>query len=175
MSVVLIILAIVAGVIGIVGSVVPGLPGPPVSWAGLLLVYIWGRTAGVADPMTTTFLLVWLGITILVTVIDYIIPAYFTRLTGGGKLAGRGAMIGLVVGLFVQPVGIILGTLLGAFLAELLFDGKTGLESLKSAFGALLGFLCGTGIKLIASGIMFYYIISSLWTSKEAIMAMVSV
>ena len=32
-------------------------------------------------------------------------------------------------------------------------------DSIKSALGAFLGFLFGTGIKLIASGLMLYYII----------------
>ena len=36
------IVAIVLGVIGIVGSIVPGLPGPPLSWFGMLAIYIWG-------------------------------------------------------------------------------------------------------------------------------------
>ena len=68
-------------------------------------------------------------------------------------------MAGMLVGLFVPPVGIILGTLLGAFLAELVFADKNGWESAKSALGAFMGFLCGTGIKLIASGMMMYYIV----------------
>ena len=51
------------------------------------------------------------------------------------------------------------GTLLGAFLAEFLISRKDGWQSIKSALGALLGFLFGTGIKLIASGLMMYYII----------------
>jgi uncharacterized protein YqgC (DUF456 family) len=109
--------------------------------------------------MTTKFLLIWLAITIVVCIIDYVVPAYFTRITGGSKAAGRGAIIGLIVGMFVPPVGIILGTLGGAFLAEFLVSRKNGWESTKSAVGALLGFFFGTGIKLIASGLMMYYII----------------
>lgn len=160
MSVLVIILAVLAGVIGIVGSIVPALPGPPVSWGGLMILYFWGNgTNGAGDPMSLTFLLVWLGITVAVTVIDYIVPSWFTKITGGSKAAGRGAMAGMLVGMFVPPVGIILGTLLGAFLAELAFAGKNGWDSAKSAFGALMGFLCGTGLKLIASGIMMYYIV----------------
>ncbi|MBQ6283336.1 MAG: DUF456 domain-containing protein [Bacteroidales bacterium] len=160
MSIVIIILAVLAGIIGIAGSILPGLPGPPVSWAGLLILYLWGNgTNGAGDPISTKFLLIWLAITIVVCVVDYVVPAYFTRITGGSKAAGRGAIIGLIVGMFVPPVGIILGTLGGAFLAEYLVARKDGWESSKSAIGALLGFFFGTGIKLIASGLMMYHII----------------
>ena len=160
MSIVIIILAVLAGIIGIAGSILPGLPGPPISWAGLLILHIWGNgTNAAGNPMTTKFLLIWLAITIVVCIIDYVVPAYFTRITGGSKAAGRGAIIGLIVGMFLPPVGIILGTLGGAFLAEFLVSRKDGWESTKSAVGALLGFFFGTGIKLIASGLMMYYII----------------
>ena len=160
MSVLVIILAVLAGVIGIVGSIVPALPGPPVSWGGLMILYFRGNgTNDAGDPMSLTFLLVWLGITVAVTVIDYIIPSWFTKVTGGTKAAGRGAMAGMLVGMFVPPVGIIIGALVGAFLAELIFADKNGWDSAKSAFGAFMGFLCGTGIKLIASGMKMYYII----------------
>lgn len=160
MSTVIAILAVLAGIIGIAGSILPGLPGPPVSWVGLMLLYFWGNGADKAgDPMSLTFLLVWLAITIVVCIIDYVVPAYFTRVTGGSKVAGRGAIIGLIAGMFIPPVGIILGTLAGAFLAEFLVSRKSGWQSTKSAVGALLGFIFGTGIKLIASGLMLYYII----------------
>jgi len=160
MSTLIIILAIAAGVIGIIGSILPGLPGPPISWVGLLLLFLWGTgTNGDGETMTGTFLLLWFAITVIVSIVDYIVPAKFTAVTGGTKAAGRGAIAGLIVGMFVPPVGIFLGTFLGAFLAELLLAGKDGWQSAKSAFGALLGFLCGTGIKLVASGMMMYYII----------------
>ena len=160
MSTLIIVLAVLAGIIGIIGSIVPGLPGPPVSWVGLLLLFIWGSgTDASGNPMTLTFLLIWLAIMLIVTVVDYVVPAYFTKLTGGTKAAGRGAIAGLIVGLLVPPVGIIVGTLLGAFLSEMAFAKKNGWQSAKSALGALLGFLCGTGIKLVASGLMMYYII----------------
>ena len=160
MSTVIAILAVLAGIIGIAGSILPGLPGPPVSWVGLMLLYFWGNgTDKAGDPMSLTFLLVWLAITIVVCIIDYVVPAYFTRVTGGSKVAGRGAIIGLMAGMFIPPVGIILGTLAGAFLAEFLVSRKSGWQSTKSAVGALLGFIFGTGIKLIASGLMLYYIV----------------
>ena len=153
------ILAIVLGLVGIVGSIAPGLPGPPLSWVGLLIIYLWGGgTDGGGDPMTLRFLLIWLAVTIIVTIVDYIVPAYFTKLTGGSKAGGWGAIIGLFAGLVVPPVGMIVGSLIGAFVAEFIFAKKDTATSLKSALGAFLGFLFGTGAKLIAAGLMLFYI-----------------
>ena len=155
----IIIIAILLGVLGIVGSIAPAMPGPPLSWLGLAALYAWGSgTNGAGDPMSTKFLLVWLGIVAVVGILDYAVPVYFTRLTGGSTYGSRGAIAGLIVGLLVPPVGMILGSLLGAFLAELLFAGKDTADSLKSALGAFAGFLFGTGLKLICSAVMLYYI-----------------
>ena len=159
MSTWLVILAVLAGIIGIIGSVVPGLPGPPVSWLGLWLLYLGGAERSGGEPMTLTFLLVWLGITVAVTVLDYIVPAFFTKMTGGSRYASGGAMIGMLAGIFLTPVGMLLGALVGAFAAELLFAEKDAGDSLVAALGSFLGFLFGTGLKLVAAGIMMYYIV----------------
>lgn len=159
MDVFISILAVLAGVIGIIGSVVPALPGPPVSWIGLLLMYLWGGTNGAGEPMSTGTLLIWLGVTTLVTLLDYIVPAWFTKLTGGSRYAGWGAAIGLVLGMFLPPVGIVLGTLAGAFIAELVFADKDVWSSAKSALGAFAGFILGTGAKLLCCGLMLWQII----------------
>lgn len=160
METVIIIIAILLGIVGIIGSIVPGIPGPPVSWLGMLVLYIWGNGLDSAgDPMSTRLLLIWLGVTIIVTILDYIVPAYFTKITGGSKYGGWGAIIGLFAGLVFTPVGMIVGSLIGAFVAELLFANKDAGTSLKSALGAFLGFLFGTGLKLISTAVMLYYII----------------
>ncbi len=155
-STVLIVLAFILCILGIVGSIVPGLPGPPLSWVGLLLIYLSHRMGG-AD-MTTTFLLIWLGITIAVTILDYIIPSKVTKLAGGSKAGSTGAMIGMIIGIFLTPIGMIPCSLLGAFLAEMFQENKSAADALKSALGCFLGFLIGTGMKLLASGMMFYYL-----------------
>ena len=152
------IFAIILGLLGIIGSIAPGLPGPPLSWIGILLVYLAGRN-GSCEPVSDRFLLIWLGITTLVTVLDYVVPGWFAKKTGGHKQASWGAIIGLFAGIFLTPVGMVLGALLGAFIGELVFARQGAAKSAKAALGAFLGFIFGTGIKLIAAGVMLFYIL----------------
>ncbi|MBR2162491.1 MAG: DUF456 domain-containing protein [Bacteroidales bacterium] len=154
METVIIVLAILAGIIGIAGSILPGLPGTPVSWVGLLLLYIWGP-----EEMTMKTLIVWGIVVVVVSVIDYIVPMYFTKLTGGSKYAERGAMVGLIAGIILTPVGMILGSFLGAFLFELYYARKGSSQALKAAIGSFLGFITGTGLKTIASLMIMWKII----------------
>ncbi len=160
MEIIVAVLAVIFGVVGIFGSFLPALPGPPISWIGLLMMYLWGGVNGNGEPMSLTLLLVMLGVTVLVMIVDYIVPLWFTKLTGGSKYAGWGSMVGLVAGLILPlPVGMILASVIGAFLAEFIFARKNAAESLKSSIGAFLGFLFGSGIKIIACAVMLYYII----------------
>lgn len=151
------ILALVAAVFGIVGSIMPGLPGPPVSWVGMLLVFFAEK--GTDNPMTLTVLIVWLVITIVVSVLDYVVPSWTTRAAGGHKAASTGALIGLLAGIFLTPVGMIAGALLGAFIGELMVTDKGVFAAFKAGLGAFAGFIFGTGLKLITSGIMCYIIV----------------
>ena len=153
------ILAVVLALIGIVGSVVPALPGPPVSWLGILCAYFCAGTNGQGEPMSLTLLFVLLAVTVVITVLDNIIPAWMTRTAGGHKAASVGAMAGLLIGMFLTPIGMILGSLIGAFLGELLVADSGAWDSFKASLGAFAGFLCGTVMKLACSGVMFYYIL----------------
>lgn len=150
------ILAVLCALVGIVGSIVPGLPGPPVSWVGLLILFL-AKCAGAA--LTPGILLLWLAITIVVTVLDYMAPIWTTRITGGHKAASTGAILGLIAGLVIPPLGMIVGSLAGAFIGELLVTDKGAWAAFKAGIGAFLGFMCGTGLKLVCSGLMAYYIV----------------
>lgn len=155
-STVLIVIAIILAVVGIIGSIVPGLPGPPLSWIGLLLAFLSHKMGG-AD-MSLTFVLIWLGVTIIVSILDYTVPAKFTKLAGGSKAGSRGALIGMIIGIFLTPIGMIPCSLAGAFFAEMFQENKSAGEALKAALGTFAGFLVGTGMKLIVSVTMAFYI-----------------
>ena len=154
MGTTIIIFAIVAGIIGILGSILPGLPGPPISWVGLLLLYLWGP-----EEMSISTLVVWGVVTVLITIIDYWIPMYFTKVTGGSKYAERGSLIGMIIGIFLTPIGMIMGAFLGALIAEMTCANKDFGPALKVAIGSFIGFMLGTGIKIIVSVLMLWKII----------------
>ena len=152
------ILAVILGIIGLLGCILPVLPGPPLSWVGLLLVFLTHP-----EGMTPGLLIAWLVVTIVVTILDYVVPSWVTRKTGGSKAAARGTLVGLILGLiFFPPWGMIAGSFLGALLSEVVFEGRDVSGSLKPAFGSFLGFLLGTGLKLMVSGVMLFYIIKFL-------------
>lgn len=154
------VLAVLAGVIGIVGCILPALPGAPIGWVGMLLLYIWGNGTNIdGEPMSMRLLIIWGVIVVLVSVIDYLVPMYFTKLTGGSRYAERGAMAGLIIGIFLTPIGMILGSFLGAFLSELYWGKKSAPDALKSAVGSFLGFLLGTGLKTVVSVCIFWQIL----------------
>ena len=154
METAIIILAILAGMIGIAGSILPGLPGTPVSWVGLLLLYIWGP-----EEMPVKTLVIWGVVTAAVSVVDYLVPMWLTKATGGSKYAERGAIIGLIAGIILTPIGMILGSFLGALVAEIQWGKKQAGDALKAATGSFIGFILGTGLKTIVSVLILWRII----------------
>ena len=158
MDILIDILAVTLGLLGIVGCILPIVPGPPISYAGVLILYLWGSSTD--NDISQQVVILWLFLTIAVTALDFIIPSYFTRITGGTKSTARASMVGMLIGIaFIPPIGMILGAFLGALAAEMIIERKKFKRSLKPAMGAFIGFLIGTGFKLIASGVMLYYII----------------
>ena len=151
----LLIFAIILGILGILGSVLPGLPGPPLSWIGMLLVYLSDE----ADPMTKKVLFIWLAVVVLITLLDYVLPIFMTREFGGHKAASVGAMLGLFAGMFFTPVGMIGGSILGAFIAEFFFEDGGVWESFKASLGAFVGFIVTTVGKLVVAGWIFIVIL----------------
>lgn len=153
---VLTVFAVIFGFAGIIGSVVPGLPGPPLSWFGLLLL----RFAGLTN---NSVVLVWLGIMLFVTALDYILPAFFTKISGGSKAGVVGSVIGLLLGIVFTPIGMIWGSLIGAFVGEYIVSRNSAGGSIKAALGNFAGFILTTGLKLTCSFVMLYYIIAALF------------
>lgn len=157
MDIILAILGSLLVLIGFAGSILPVIPGPPISWAGFLLLRWTAYIDGNPEGYDTT-LWVLLFFVILVTILDYVVPILGTKKFGGSKRGVWGATIGVVVGLFFGPLGIIVGPFLGAYIGEIT-TGKKDREALRAAWGSFVGFLLGVGMKFMTCGaILFFYI-----------------
>ncbi len=156
MDIFLLIAGFLLVLLGIVGSFLPVLPGPVTGWIGLLLLHLTK-----AVPMNYTFLGVTLVISIIIWILDYVIPAMGTKKFGGTKYGAIGTTIGLIIGLLAPiPLGFIIGAFLGAFIGELIHDHMDINKAIKGAIGSFLGFLASTGLKfmvaLIYTGLFVY-------------------
>ncbi len=157
MDITLAVLGAALVLIGFIGSVLPIIPGPPISWAGLLLLK-WTDYVNDHGAAYENALWILLFFVILVTILDYVVPIMGTKKYGGSKRGVWGATIGVVVGLFFGPLGIIIGPFLGAYIGEIT-TGKKDRDALRAAWGSFMGFLLGVGLKLMVCGtILFFFI-----------------
>lgn len=157
MDIALLILAGLCMLVGLIGCIVPGLPGTPIAYAGL-----WIAQATERVDFSWQFLLIWGIVTVVVSVLDYVVPALGTKKFGGTRWGVWGSTIGVFVGLFFGAVGVIVGPLVGAILGELL-GGKKMAEALRAGWGSFIGLLCGTVLKLICCGLMATQLIQAIW------------
>ena len=138
-------------IVGFVGCILPILPGPTLSYLGLIILHLSEKV-----QFSTSFLVLWGIIIIAVQVLDYFMPMWSTKKFGGSRLGIIGSAVGLVVGLFFGPIGIVFGPFIGALIAELLNRNNFSV-ALKSAFGAFVGFIIGTVSKLVIASLLIYY------------------
>lgn len=157
MDITLAVLGAALVLVGFAGSILPIIPGPPISWAGLLLLK-WTDFVNDHGAAYENTLWILLFFVVLVTILDYVVPIMGTKKFGGSKRGVWGATIGVVVGLFFGPLGIIIGPFLGAYIGEIT-TGKKEKEALRAAWGSFVGFLLGVGMKLMVCGaILFFFI-----------------
>jgi uncharacterized protein YqgC (DUF456 family) len=157
--IVLIIIGSIFIIVGLIGCVVPGVPGPPFSFLALVLI----SAAKGWEPFSLNFLIIMALITIVVTALDYVVPAVGAKKFGASKYGFWGAVLGMLVGIiFFPPLGMIIGAFLGAIIGEMVV-GKPSQEALKAGWGVFVGIMFGMIIKLIASGVMTFYFIKALF------------
>ncbi|MEE4255568.1 MAG: DUF456 domain-containing protein [Bacteroidales bacterium] len=163
MDIVLFVLGILLLIVGFIGCILPVLPGQAVAFISLILLRFMDPPRASADMIWTLA-----GIMVVVTVLDYIVPIYGTKRFGGTKRGVWGSTIGLIFGIFILPsivvlgpfgvFGIILGPFVGAYIGEAT-GNRDSREAFVAAIGSFIGFLTGTFLKLVYSGVCAYYFI----------------
>ena len=145
--------------IGMLGTFLPVLPGLLLSICGLLIFKF-----GTENEMPMMYVWVFALLTILSTVLNYVIPAKTNKKYGGTRYGRIGSFIGTILGLFFIPIplGLLIGMLLGVLVGELVHDISDRKKAFNSMKGAFIGFIYGTGFSFMVGLAMFlvvgYYI-----------------
>ncbi|MEA9413447.1 DUF456 domain-containing protein [Flavobacterium sp. PL02] len=161
----LLLLGFIYMIVGILGSFLPVLPGISLSWIGLLLLYMTKVVS-----MNYWVLGITLAVTIIISVLNYIIPAKGTKKFGGSTYGVWGTNIGLVVGIFAPiPFGFIIGPFAGAFIGELIYDSKDHNRALKAATGSFIGFLASSFINFMLCIIFFGLFLTIVWQNRAGL------
>ena len=169
MDIALAIIAFLLSLVGIIGCIVPVLPGLLLNFLALVGLYFTSYA-----EIDLTSLIIWLVVVTVISLADFILPAWMTRKFGGTKAGEWGATIGVFAGLFLfPPFGVILGPFFGAILGEMSRKKNDPHQALKSGFGSFLAFIVGTGIKLIVAFWMTGVVIASCWSPvRDAVVSL---
>ncbi len=149
MTAVLYVLGVVLLVAGVAGLVLPVLPGGvllplgvlALAWAGNFTVLGWGTVAFAV------------GIGVAILVVDWAATVLGAKAFGASRWAVIGSTVGLVVGLFLGPLGIVLGPAVGAVAFELAKDPDVR-RAAKAGVGTLVGFVVGSILKVVLAFVL---------------------
>lgn len=136
-------IAAVLVLVGVIGTFLPVLPGVPLVFAGMALAAYAGGFSRVGQAT-----LIVLGVlTIFALLVDFLAASLGAKRAGASRAAVVGAAAGTLIGLFMGPFGLLIGSFAGAVGGELLATGRTQ-HAARVGFAAWLGLLLGTLFKL---------------------------
>jgi uncharacterized protein YqgC (DUF456 family) len=153
-EIILITTGLLIAILGLIGCIIPALPGPPLNFLSLVILEL-----AIENAFPTDFYFLWGGITIVVTVLDYVLPVMGAKTYKASSSGIWGSIIGMIIGIiFFPPFGMILGLFFGAVVGELLAGKKEG-EALKVGAVTFIASMLMILAKLSVSGVMTYYFI----------------
>ncbi len=156
------LIVLVAWIITLVCTFIPAVPATLILLVGVVAAALAdGYQAGADLPVIITFAV----LTGLVMLVDNVAASWGAKKYGGSQQAMWGALVGGMLGLFIPlpPFNLLLGPMLGAFVAEVLFARKSLNEALNSTWGTLVGLLSGMAAKLVLHFLMGVYALWRFW------------
>ncbi len=157
MTTLLYVLGVLALLVGLAGVLVPVLPGPLALFGGVLLIAWAGQFQLVSTPtLVVTGLLAG-----LMVAADWVAAALGAKAFGASRWAMIGSTVGLLVGLFLGPLGLLLGPVVGAVVFELWKDPDLQ-KALRAGAGTFIGFLVGSVVKVVLAFLLLGALLAGL-------------
>ncbi|MGE5389896.1 MAG: DUF456 domain-containing protein [Deltaproteobacteria bacterium] len=138
-------LAIILMLIGLAGTIMPALPGVTLIF---LTIAAYGWYEGF-HSITAYYLIILAGLTLLSHVVEYLSAYWGAKKYGSSKYGTWGAIIGMLLGIFVfPPLGIFIGAFAGALVGEYI-TCKNWEKAARAGLGTLVGILSGMVFNVI--------------------------
>lgn len=144
--------------IGLIGSVLPIFPGTTFILAAAVLHRVM---LGAEKSIGWWSIGVLVALTLASYALDFASSWYGARRFGATRWGVAGAVVGAIVGLFFGLPGLLVGPIVGTFAGEII-GGKRLVAAGRAGWGALLGNLAGTLVKLfIALAMISWFLVAA--------------
>lgn len=144
-------LAIILMLVGVAGTILPALP-------GVLLIFLTVAAYGWYEGfhvITAHYLIILAGLTLLSVLVHYLSAVWGARHYGSSKYGSWGAIVGMILGIFIfPPLGIFIGAFLGALLGEYITCSEWK-QAARSGIGTIVGLFSGMAFNLLLALGMF--------------------
>lgn len=158
MEILIIVICVLLFVAGFIGCVAPSIPGPPLCYSALLLLHFAYKSL----DFSTRFLVILGAVTVLVWLLDYVLPLLSAKMYGVSKQGMIGSFIGMFLGIILlPPFGMMFGILTGAIVGELI-AGKEHSQALKAGLVTFMANITAMFIKLSLCALMLFFFIQKL-------------
>lgn len=149
-------LAIILMLVGLAGTIMPALPGVTLIF---LTIAAYGWYEGF-HSITAYYLIILAGLTLLSHVVEYLSAYWGAKKYGSSKYGTWGAIIGMLLGMFVfPPLGIFVGAFGGAVLGEYISCSNWE-KATRAGLGTLVGILSGMVFNvMMALGMIISFLI----------------
>ncbi len=137
-------LAILIILVGIIGSILPVVPGIPLIFLAII-GYGWFEGFHI---ISAKYLAIMGALTLLSVLVDYLAGVWGAKRAGSSRSGIIGAMLGIIIGIFFGPLGILVGPWLGAFAGEYIMLQNVN-QAMTVATGTVIGIFAGIAFKVI--------------------------
>jgi uncharacterized protein YqgC (DUF456 family) len=149
-------------VAGVVGCVLPMLPGHLFLFLAAVAHRLMLGKEG--SGLEWWSFVVLGGLMVLSQAFEFLSGAAGARWFGGSRWGALGAFVGSVVGLFFFPLGLLVGPLAGAVVAEIWFGKSEAKPAMVSGVGSVVGTLAGMGMKLVVGfAMILWFFVDVFW------------
>lgn len=153
MNIFLWVIIILFFLFSLIGSFIPVVPDIIPLWIGIMIYQFFLPGPALSLPFWTALVL----ITILTIAADFLANAFFVQRSGGSTHSIIGAFAGIIIGLFLGPIGIIIGPFIGVLLVEYIINHNRD-QAFKIAFSTIFAYLGSGVVKVILQlAVIFWF------------------